>query len=87
MITQYVIARPCQACIAEEQDKKGSSDHGLSYLMEEDSHDQDKPITKIFDTKKQAEYWLQHNVHPEDIAETMIIPLGEVPEWDGISGH
>ena len=71
MSMQYVIGKPCEQCI--EKDEK---EHGLQYLMEEDT-------TKIFNSHKEAYRWIQMNIHIEDQEETMIIPLGEVLAWDG----
>ena len=72
MSMQYVIARQCI----------GSDDTHLAYLMEEDSHD-GKGVTKVFNSQKKAKKWLHNNIPTEDQEETMIIPLSEVPEWDG----
>jgi hypothetical protein len=77
MSIQYVIARPCKECMEKEEEE-----YGLSYLMEEEGQG-DKGITKVFNSHKEAKKWLKHNIHAEDHEETMIIPLSEVPEWDG----
>ena len=78
MSIQYVIARPCKECMEKEEEE-----HGLSYLMEEDNHQEGKGITKVFNSQKEAKRWLRDNIHPEDQKDMMIIPLNEVPEWDG----
>jgi len=72
MSMQYVIARQCM----------GSGDTHLVYLMDENSHD-DQSVTKVFNSQKKAKQWLHNNIPTEDQEETMIIPLSEVPEWDG----
>ena len=78
MSMQYVIGRPCKQCIEKEKEE-----HGLGYLMEEGSQQDGKGITKVFNSHKEAKKWVQNNLHIEDQEETMIIPLGEVPAWDG----
>ena len=78
MSLEYVIARPCEEC-----GKKAHHKHGLQYLMEEDTQQEGKGTTKIFNSRNEATRWIKTSIPKSLWKEIMVIPLSEVPEWDG----